>query len=151
MGKSFRLVPSATLFSFFKLFSKFLIIETHIHSCLQGVYDRISKQVHLFVRGDRRKKIKASVVDAHDPELEEIIGKTHFAQLMEDIEVLDSLMPEPDIELIAVSFHLSALIFVRFTRFFLILIIITVRRSKSNILRISHDKLWCGIISQNIS
>ena len=33
-----------------------------------GVYDRASKQVHLFTRGDRRKKVKASILDLDDPD-----------------------------------------------------------------------------------
>ena len=55
----------------------------------QGVYDRASKQVHLFVRGDRRKKIDANIVALDDSSLPEIIGKELFAKLMEDIDMLD--------------------------------------------------------------
>jgi peptide chain release factor 3 len=55
----------------------------------QGVYDRSSKQVHLFVRGDRRKKIDANIVALDDSSLPEIIGKELFAKLMEDIDMLD--------------------------------------------------------------
>ena len=47
------------------------------------MYDRASKQVHLFQRGDRRKKVSANVLDLDDPELEETIGETLFAKLLE--------------------------------------------------------------------
>lgn len=68
----------------------------------QGVYDRQSRNIHLFQRGDRRKKISATIVSYDDPDLPEIIGKEHFEKLQEDIEMLDSLIPEADIELIQV-------------------------------------------------
>lgn len=64
----------------------------------QGVLDRASNQVHLFQRGDRRKKIAANVVDLNDPDLKEIIGESLHAKLLEDIEVLDMLIPEPNQE-----------------------------------------------------
>jgi peptide chain release factor 3 len=70
----------------------------------QGVYDRASKMVHLFVRGDRRKKVKANIVAVDDPELLEIIGQRFFEKLVEDIEVLDSLIAPPDLERIQVIF-----------------------------------------------
>jgi peptide chain release factor 3 len=35
----------------------------------QGVLDRSSMKIHLFQRGDRRKKISASVIDLHDQAL----------------------------------------------------------------------------------
>ena len=64
----------------------------------QGVLDRASNKVHLFQRGDRRKKIAANVVDLNDPDLKEIIGESLHAKLLEDIEVLDMLIPEPNQE-----------------------------------------------------
>lgn len=64
----------------------------------QGVYDRQSKMVHLFQRGDRRKKLDANVLTLDDPELEEVIGGELYRQLMDDIEVLDSLISPPDID-----------------------------------------------------
>lgn len=80
----------------------------------QGVYDRMKKQVHLFQRGDRRKKIFATILDINDPDLLEAIGESfnclplflysltvllgdsHYEKLLEDIEVLDTVMPQPD-------------------------------------------------------
>lgn len=44
----------------------------------QGVYDRMKRQVHLFQRGDRRKKIFATVINFDDPELIEAIGEIPF-------------------------------------------------------------------------
>ena len=48
-----------------------MIVHPHL---LQGVYDRARKNIHLFQRGHRRKKVTANVVSLHDPELLEIIG-----------------------------------------------------------------------------
>lgn len=69
----------------------------------QGVYDRESKKVHLFQRGDRRKKVTATVVDIDDPDLEDVIGSNQFLKLMEDIDMLDSLIPPPDMDRIQVA------------------------------------------------
>jgi peptide chain release factor 3 len=69
----------------------------------QGVYDRATMQVHLFVRGDRRKKISANIVNFNDTAtLIEIIGQTAYDKLADDIEMLDSLIPQPDIQRIQV-------------------------------------------------
>ena len=64
----------------------------------QGVLDRASNMVHLFSRGDRRKKIDANVVALDDPVLEEVIGAELMTKLLEDIEMLDGLISQPDIE-----------------------------------------------------
>lgn len=58
--------------------------------------------IHLFQRGDRRKKIEAQIVDSSDPDLPDIIGAQFHEKLLEDIEVLDSLIPPVDMELVAV-------------------------------------------------
>jgi len=54
--------------------------------------------VHLFQRGNRRKKVNANIVSLDDPELVEVIGEQLYQQLMEDIDVLDSLISEPNME-----------------------------------------------------
>lgn len=59
----------------------------------QGVYDRGSKTVHLFERGNRKKKVNANILTVDDPVLPEVIGEELFLKLMEDIEVLDALIP----------------------------------------------------------
>lgn len=64
----------------------------------QGVYDRASKEVYLFTRGDRRKKIDANVLALEDPVLEEIIGPELMTKLLEDIEMLDGLIQPPNLE-----------------------------------------------------
>ena len=70
---------------------------------LSGVYDRSTMMVHLFVRGDRRKKIDANIVSLEDPELEEIIGNALYLKLLEDIEMLDGLIPAPDLDQIQIG------------------------------------------------
>ena len=62
----------------------------------QGVLDRATNEVHLFTRGDRRKKVTANVVALTDPTLPEIIGDTLYFKLLEDIETLDALISPPD-------------------------------------------------------
>ena len=44
----------------------------------QGVLDRATNQVHLFQRGDRRKKIAANVVDLNDPDLKDYLKTGGF-------------------------------------------------------------------------
>eukprot|EP00981_Chlorochromonas_danica_P010193 scaffold3054_cov152-Ochromonas_danica.AAC.2 len=63
----------------------------------QGVFDRASQTVHLFTRGDRRKKLTATIVPLSQPDLPDIIGQSHYDKLMEDIEMLNSVIPEPDL------------------------------------------------------
>ena len=101
------------------------------------MYDRTDKEVHLFQRGNRKKKVHATVLSLQHPDLPALIGTllfflrcnlilvihynahtsihTHFTtftavgkglleQLREDIEVLDSLVPEPDLQQIQVQY-----------------------------------------------
>mmetsp|Transcript_4951 Transcript_4951/g.8063 ORF Transcript_4951/g.8063 Transcript_4951/m.8063 type:complete len:642 (+) Transcript_4951:42-1967(+) len=67
-------------------------------SNFQGVYDRPSRKIHLFERGDRRKKVASTIMDVDSPDVEDVIGADLYAQLLEDVEVLDSLINEPDLE-----------------------------------------------------
>ena len=64
----------------------------------------MTKKVHLFQRGDRRKKLSANIVDMDDPEIEDIIGQAMYEKLMEDVEMLDNLISPPDIEMIQVTY-----------------------------------------------
>lgn len=64
----------------------------------QGVLDRGSGKVHLFQRGDRRKKNYASVVSLSDPELPELIGAELYAKLVEDVDTLDALVTPADVD-----------------------------------------------------
>ena len=69
------------------------------------MYDRESRCVHLFTRGDRRKKLKASIVSIDNAEeLREEIGEILFEKLLEDIDVLDSLVSPPDMDRIQVLY-----------------------------------------------
>lgn len=63
--------------------------------------------MHLFQRGDRRKKVTANVIDVKDPEIEDVIGHELYAKLLEDVEMLDSLIPPPDIDRIQARLYIS--------------------------------------------
>ena len=70
----------------------------------QGVLERETKLVHLFERGDRTgKATDLQTVPVDDPELEEMIGEELYAQLMEDVEMLDGLIEPLDAERILVG------------------------------------------------
>ncbi|HWV58655.1 MAG TPA: peptide chain release factor 3 [Longimicrobiales bacterium] len=58
-----------------------------------GVYDRLSREIHLFDRGhDHGQRRAATRVTAlEDPAVEELIGRNAHAQLLEDIELLEAL------------------------------------------------------------
>ncbi|RYH29278.1 GTP-binding protein [archaeon] len=62
----------------------------------QGVFDRTSREVHLFTRGNRRKKISSQILPLGS-DLQEEIGDALYRQLIEDIELLDNVLPLPDI------------------------------------------------------
>ncbi len=65
----------------------------------KGVYDRNSKQVHLFA--DTLKGTKEGTdtcISIDDPSLKDVIGESFFNQLMEEIELLDGASAEFDIE-----------------------------------------------------
>lgn len=65
----------------------------------QGVLDRSTMEVHLFQRGDRRKKITASVINYKDKEiLIDAIGQSFYDQLTDDIEMLDNLISPIDLQ-----------------------------------------------------
>jgi peptide subunit release factor RF-3 len=45
----------------------------------QGVYDRITSKVHLFERGNRKKKVLATIIDLNDSVvLQEAVGIASF-------------------------------------------------------------------------
>jgi peptide chain release factor 3 len=63
----------------------------------QGVLDRDTKLVHLFERGDRTKRaIALDTMQLDDPLLPEAIGESLYAQLLEDVEVLEGLIEPLD-------------------------------------------------------
>ncbi|HYN90231.1 MAG TPA: peptide chain release factor 3 [Ardenticatenaceae bacterium] len=56
----------------------------------RGVYDRRTRRVHLFERGETGKKAVAlQVEDPSDPKLLEVLSERSYNQLQEDIELLD--------------------------------------------------------------
>ncbi|GAB4342927.1 MAG: peptide chain release factor 3 [Cyanophyceae cyanobacterium] len=67
----------------------------------KGVFDRHSRTVHLFQRSLHGSKAAATTtVDFEDPALEEQIGTELYAQLLEEVELLDELGSELDLEAI---------------------------------------------------
>lgn len=65
----------------------------------KGVLDRRCSTVALFERGDRGKIAEVRQIDLDDPSLEEAIGDdTLYAQLLEDMELLDELTQPLDME-----------------------------------------------------
>jgi len=58
----------------------------------KGVVERRTSLVHLFSRGERGKRAEETVVPIADPDLESLIGDAElYAQLMDDVEMLDGL------------------------------------------------------------
>ncbi len=67
----------------------------------QGVLCLQTKEVHLFEKGNRRKKIDATTMTLDHPELLEVIGQELYDQLMEDVDMLEGLIPPLDVEAVA--------------------------------------------------
>lgn len=67
----------------------------------QGVLCLKTKEVHLFEKGNRRKKIDATTLALEDPELKEVIGQELFDQLMEDVDMLEGLIPPLNADAVA--------------------------------------------------
>jgi peptide chain release factor 3 len=68
----------------------------------RGVYDRRSKEVHLYqaaVDGSRMAPVRAT--DLSDPALERLLGPTRFQKLREEVELLDLAGEELDMERVA--------------------------------------------------
>lgn len=56
----------------------------------RGIYDRASQTVHLFDRSAHgASKSGVRIMAMHDPDLPQILGKNLFAELVDDIELLD--------------------------------------------------------------
>ena len=68
----------------------------------QGVYDRASKTVELFKKGDRgAKKAVTSTISIDDPSAPEMLGQANYDKLIEDIELLDVAHDPIDLELVS--------------------------------------------------
>ncbi|HYC78333.1 MAG TPA: peptide chain release factor 3 [Planctomycetota bacterium] len=71
----------------------------------EGVYDRVTKKVHLFERVRKgAEEATLSVYDADDPALADLIDSTLMAKLAEDRELLDGALPELDAEMIRAGY-----------------------------------------------
>ena len=55
----------------------------------KGVYDRASKRILSYERGDGSREIEAIEADINDPSLDSLIGSRNRLQLIEDVELLD--------------------------------------------------------------
>lgn len=67
----------------------------------KGVYERESRLVHLFERGERGKKAEeVHVVPLSDDSVINLLGEELYTQLLEDVEILDTMGNEYDYELI---------------------------------------------------
>ncbi len=63
-----------------------------------GVYDRHSHEVHLFERVRHGAKAAAlQVTHLDDPALRELVDDDVYSQLLEELELLDGMMPELDL------------------------------------------------------
>ncbi len=63
----------------------------------KGVYERATHQVYLYERtAHGAKAAEQTVYDVNDPTLQAIIGDTLYAKLMEDVELLDGVLPPFD-------------------------------------------------------
>lgn len=68
----------------------------------RGVYDRATKTVELFTKGDRgAKKAVTSSLHIDDSSASEILGRANYEKLIEDIELLDVAQDPIDLELVA--------------------------------------------------
>ncbi|MBA3531607.1 MAG: peptide chain release factor 3, partial [Ardenticatenales bacterium] len=61
----------------------------------KGVYDRATREVHLFGRTEHNATVaRVEVSTLDDPRLLEVLGERAVAQLQEDVELLDGVLPE---------------------------------------------------------
>lgn len=64
----------------------------------KGVYDRHKKEIISFTANGGQHEVEKQEIDLQSPLLGGIIGETHHAQLMDDIELLDGASHEFDME-----------------------------------------------------
>lgn len=69
------------------------------------MYDRITRKVHLFERGDRRVKTSSTSLDLSSDSLllQSLLGEQLYSTLLRDIELLDTAYNTPDWDKIQVS------------------------------------------------
>jgi peptide chain release factor 3 len=64
-----------------------------------GVYDRRTRQVHLFERNPQgRRQALETIIPLNDPQVEKLIAPGVLRQLKEDLEILDGVGPSLDLE-----------------------------------------------------
>lgn len=67
----------------------------------RGVYERSTKLVYLFEKGERGKKAKEiAVLPLDDERIPKALGEELYDQLVEDVEILDDMWNEYDYELV---------------------------------------------------
>ncbi len=67
----------------------------------RGIYDRLSRNVHLYDRNPRgHKQAAETIIDIDDPKLASLIGEKALDQLKEDLEILDGAGSSLDRDLI---------------------------------------------------
>ncbi len=65
----------------------------------KGVFDRRSRQVHLFERSAHgQREAVRTVVDLSDPKIEDLLDQDLYYQLKDELELLEGLGPELDLE-----------------------------------------------------
>ena len=76
----------------------------------KGVYDRRTKHILSYERGDGQHEIEAVEADINDPALDSLIGERNRLQLLEDVELLDGAGDDLDMEKVS-SGRLSPVFF----------------------------------------
>ena len=67
----------------------------------KGVYDRRSKQVHLFERSAHgQREAIDTAVDLGDPRIEALLEQSLYYQFKDDLELIEGLGPELDLDLV---------------------------------------------------
>ena len=70
-----------------------------IHGDFKGVYHRDTRLIELYDGGDHgQKQVEVRTVSIDDPECPEIIGRSYFDKLTEDVELLDVAGDEFDLD-----------------------------------------------------
>lgn len=65
----------------------------------KGVFDRRTRQIHLFERTAHGKRAaKDTVIDLGDPRIEDLLEQDLYYQFKEELEVIEELGPELDLE-----------------------------------------------------
>ncbi|MEM9275883.1 MAG: peptide chain release factor 3 [Cyanobacteria bacterium P01_F01_bin.143] len=65
----------------------------------KGVFDRVEKKIHLFERRSHGSKAaQETIMDLDDPNLEKLLEPELYAQLQEELEILDEIASDFDLE-----------------------------------------------------